>query len=268
MSAWQGRLVFLTLCVLSTLGLHARAQDAVAPASVGESIQAYAARFGAEGSPEYTAALRRAIVMAANMQKLEDGSYDRSRSVTLPTGTETQPQVILKIDHDKRFASWVAEAAKSPLSKLNIKGCNNRDIRVIGGERITERSCFPEVVLALEPPSKPFCSGVLVEDQRTLITAAHCLCSSSIEYSIFGLGLQDIDQFRAIVTDKKIYPGVRCSESVSVTPPYDVASLSGRDIAVLRLARDVPENVAQHALLPDSDFAPIFLRRAIKDWWC
>jgi hypothetical protein len=247
--------VFLGIAVWNAFGLAQTILGNAPPDNIGKEIRDYAARSGSPGTPEYLVALRRAIAAAAASIRNGSGEYDRNRTIDISKqpadGSKTEP---LQVDSDTRYSKWLEAAANNPVASLKVAGCQPMDVRVIGGESVKDPHCLAEVSLIYESPTKDFCSGVLVNDQHTVLTAAHCLCFGPIEYAIFGLNMQDVKNYRAAVIGQKGHEGVKCPGG-GVSEAASSASLAGRDIAVVRLARDVPANVARPVPLPEPGLA-------------
>jgi hypothetical protein len=247
--------VFLGTAVWSAFGLAQTITGNAPPEDIGREIRDYAARSGSPGTPEYSAALRRAIAAAAASIRNGAGEYDRNRTIDISRQpadvSKTEP---LQVDGDARYSKWLEAAANNPVASLKVAGCQAMDVRVVGGESVKDRHCLAEVSLIYESPSKDFCSGVLVNDQHTVLTAAHCLCFGPIEYAIFGLNMEDVKNYRAAVIGQKGHEGVKCPGG-NVSKAASSASLAGRDIAVARLAKDVPTDVARAVPLPQPGLA-------------
>lgn len=219
---------------------------------IGTEIRAYAARSGALGTPEYSAALRRAIAAAAASLRTGAGEYDRNRTIDI--GKDASESRSLQVDSDIRYSKWLETAASNPVASVKVAGCEAMDVRVIGGDPVKDPHCLAEVSLIYGAPSQDFCSGVLVSDQRTVLTAAHCLCAGAIEYATFGSNMQDVKNYRAAVAAQRGHEGVKCPGG-DVTKAEASASLVGRDIAIVRLAKDVPIDVARSVPLPQPGLA-------------
>jgi hypothetical protein len=242
---------FLSCCLVSVTVVRSAFAQAL-PASdeasdVGAKIRSFAAQAGAPGSPEYSAALRSALASAA--VSLRDAKDDPSRTIvvsTPPQGTQTQ---VTAVDRDSRYTGWLDKMADQPLASLHLQGCQATDVRVIGGETVLEPQCFPEISLMSSSGADDFCSGVLINDQRTIVTAAHCLCSGAIEYAVFGKDMQDVKSYRVGVASQKGHDGIVCEGNGTSRDAF-LASLAGQDIAIVKLAKDVPTDIARFTPLP------------------
>jgi hypothetical protein len=224
------------------------------PEAIGAQIREYAARFGAPDTPEYSAALRRALASAAVSLRDDKGRLDSNRTVdvsTPPPGTGTQ---VVEVDHDPRYSNWLNAMADHPIAALNIEGCQSMEVRVVGGETIRNPHCFPEVSLMFASASKDFCSGILVNNQHTILTAGHCLCLGAIEYVVFGQDMRDVKLYRIAAVSQKGHDGIKCPGGSTSESDF-LKSLAGRDIAVVKLATDVPADVARFTPLPQSSEA-------------
>ena len=209
----------LVAAVWSNLGFAQTVTGNAEPEDIGKEIRDHAARSGAPGTPEYAAALRQAIAAAAASIRSESGEYDRNRTIDVSRqsadSSKTGP---LQVDSDPRYSKWLETAANNPVASLKIAGCQAMDVRVVGGESVKDPHCLAEVSLIYESPIQDFCSGVLVNDQRTILTAAHCLCSGPIEYAIFGSKMQDVKNYRAAVIGQKAHEGIKCPGGGSRKP--------------------------------------------------
>jgi Trypsin len=246
---------FICTAVYSTSGFAQIVAGNAPPEDIGKEIRDYAAHSGLPGTPEYSAALRRAIAAAATSIRNGSGEYDRNRTIDVSKQpVDAGKAKPLQVDGDARYSMWLETAANNPVASLKVAGCQAMDVRVIGGESVKDPHCLAEVSLIYESPTKDFCSGVLVNDQHTVLTAAHCLCFGPIEYAIFGSNMQDVKNYRAAVIGQKGHEGVKCPGG-GVSKGDSSASLAGRDIAVIRLARDVPADVAHSVPLPQPGLA-------------
>lgn len=221
---------------------------------IGQRIRDAAAQSGSRGTPEYSASLRQKISEAGTALRNGATEYDPNRDVSSKENPTDDHGAVRQIDGDQRYSNWLEAAANHPVAPLNISGCEAMNVRVIGGESVTDPHCLAEVSLIYTSPTDDFCSGVLVGDQHTVLTAAHCLCAGTIEYVVFGQKMDDVKNYRAAVARQKRYDGVKCPGG-SVTKQDSVVSLAGRDIAVVSLVNDVPKEVAQFIPLPPDGFA-------------
>ncbi len=246
-----GRVAAFSICGLVLLAASAAsAQVPPSPSDstdVGTQIRDLAARSGQPGSAEYSAALRSALAAAG--ASLEAKKSDPTRKIDVTTPPKDIPTQVLAVDRDSRYAGWLETMVDQPLSSLNIKGCQTMDVRVVGGQTVVDPHCFPEISLMSSSASDDFCSGVLVNDQHTIVTAAHCLCSGSIEYVVFGTDMQDVKSYRVAAVSQKGHDGIKC-EGGSVSRDEFLSSLAGKDIAIVKLAKDVPTDIAQFTPLP------------------
>ncbi len=247
------RVTATAVLIASTLTAPAWAQSQ--PWDIGKRIRGAATLSGAPGSAEYSAALRQKIYEAGIALRNGSNDYDPNRTVTgRDKPLENNVVSTKQIDRDRRYSMWLETMADHPLSSFDIAGCSAMDVRVIGGEPVTNPRCLAEVSLIYSSPTQDFCSGVLAGDQHTVLTAAHCLCLGTIEYVVFGPKMGDVRNYRAAVARQKGHDGVKCLGN-GVTRADSSVSLAGRDIAVVNLAVDVPREVAQAVALPEDGFA-------------
>lgn len=234
--------VVIALCV-STLGAGSSAQQPENHSN--EAIKTYALKFGKPGSPEYAAALREAIEKAADVMDRRGGGYDKTRGVSVEDLTrraDSLSATVLSIDRDVRYQEWIEKAGdQPPITALETEEDGAIELRSVGSEKVRQSNVFAEVALAFEPPSDGYCSGVLF-DRWTVLTAAHCLCRDQVRSVVFGVSLKDQRQFQINVKATKARDAVRCRSSGATQDQYWL-SLRGRDIAVLRLAKPVPEDI-------------------------
>jgi hypothetical protein len=230
-----------------------------------EAARDYARHFGKRGETAYFAALYEALGLTADAMQRPDGTYDLTRSIRLPRSPNIPSSRSLVADlsilKDPRFQNWLEHIVDTPIITVGDDSGMGIQTRVIGGHLISDEQSYREVTLAFdtEPPSgtgpvgNGFCSGVLV-NSRTVVTAAHCLCSRKVKYVAFGLdGRHPKARFQ--VNGQKPFPGVLCPGG-GVSAEMHYRSLAGRDIAYLRLAHDVPaQGVAPPRKLPDPGVA-------------
>jgi hypothetical protein len=261
-TVWLRLLLTIGLSVVTTAQTcHAQpartgnSSQPLAAFSTGQAVRAYAAQFGAPDTPEYTRALRRAIKVATDQLATANGGYDPSRAIVLPDANPAvdNPQITLRVDSDNRYAAWLDKAADQPVIAFDLNNCSKADARVIGGTKIQDKRCFSDVALAYESSSKPFCSAVLILP-RVMLTAAHCVCDTSMQFAVFGIVIDDPTNITIPIDHQQIYDGVRCKGS-GVSEEAQARSLVGRDIALLFLEADVPPNVAQPSALPTTELA-------------
>lgn len=241
----------LTAALVIPMGLIAApvsAQQVALPPA--DAIRAYAAKFGAPGTPEYSAALRVAIAKAADqMQTKDEGKYDTSmRSIAIDTDKPASIPNLNKprvVDEDQRYQNWLETAASNPVVDIGRDDANPLSLRSIGGQNITNLKEYSEVGIAAEHDGRRitgFCSGVLI-DPQTILTAAHCLCGhQKFKYVVFGTGLRS-SKNRIEVAGHRGQDGVQC-EAQGVSALQHWQSLAGRDIALIRLKQALPNGIA------------------------
>ncbi len=218
---------------------------------MGNQLRDYASKQAAPGTPEYNAALRGALRSAANSLSTGDDEYDFSRSIVLPQASAgTGDTTVLQIDMDSRYSAWLSQMADEPIVQFNLANCSKKlNGRIVGGTRIKDPRCFSEVAATFESSAKPFCSAVLISS-NILLTVAHCLCDTTMQYAVFGLNLRDPQNFRFSVAGQKIHESVKCKGTGASDDAFQ-QSIIGHDIGIIRLSKDVPVTVAQpRALLP------------------
>lgn len=235
--------LFCTLCLLAAAD-SVHAQEKALP--VAEAVKAYAARLGAQpGTPQYAAALRDGLMKAADQLKTDQG-YNTTRSVTLTPAATRSPMQVLAIDSDPDYQAWLEQAALLPVIDLTIARAGRMAVRSVGGEKLTNPALFPEVGMALQLPSSGYCSGVLM-NRRTLLSAAHCLCSYKQGHLVvFGLGIPSKQRYPMKIAKVRQREPIDCADGWQ--------SVRGRDIAVIRLSEDVPvAAVSATASIADAD---------------
>jgi hypothetical protein len=211
------------------------AQGERAPAA--SSALEDAARVAQPGTPEYIAALRSGLVKATNDLRANQAAKTRSigpigKREVLPDPNDFTRS--LSIDTDPRYVLWLKQTAGLPSLEVDIGLDQERPVRVrsIGGERVKDMQIFSEVAVATEN-GQGFCSGVLIEP-RTILTAAHCLCGhQNISLVVFGTNLF-APTSKMGVLGQRGREGVVCPDE-TVSNSKHRESLSGRDVAVLRL---------------------------------
>lgn len=237
------------------------------PEALGKEIRAYAKRYGAPGTPEYSAALRKAIAAAADALHDKSDANAPDRRINLSKPPKSFSAGTREVDRDERYSSWLESKADYPFAPLNVDGCGSIGMRAVGGEIVTSPECFPEVSLIFGDQSKDYCSGVLIYDQKTILTAGHCVCAGRINHVIFGNDLASIKRWPAAVAGSAIaHEGIKC-EGNGVSRSEYVASLAGRDIAILRLVNDVPLEIAKSVPLPSADQAETLFAAGNKTLW-
>ena len=218
-------------------------------ASPKEAIESLAANKAAPGTPQYNAALRGALGLAAASYAVPGGGFDLTRAVKLPSPASMQVPPVTRVDADSRYGEWLRQHSDAPVVELNLADCTKVDARVVGGTRIKNPRCFSDVALAFETATKPFCSAVLIKNRHIMLTAGHCVCDASMEYAVFGLDLTSPHSYRVPIVDRRLHDGIKCP-GPDVTEAESQASAAGRDMAGLRLFKDVPADVAQPRDLP------------------
>jgi secreted trypsin-like serine protease len=252
MQALRAARIVIVLHLICLVGRSSFAEDAEprsesTPAH--DFIRSYASERAPLGSPEYTAAIRAAMMLTADSLATSSGQFDLTRTISIPRPQlRESSEPVLKVDGDDRYLSWLLQESNHAVVQLGITGCANMQTRVVGGNKIRNSECFSEVALAFESSTKPFCSAVLI-NTRTLLTAAHCVCDVSMQYAVFGLNLDDPQAYRIAINGQKIHEGVKCRKD-GATEEEQEQSLIGEDIALLWLGRDVPSNIAQPRVLP------------------
>jgi len=259
---WMATWIVSCLTVSASLA-QTPGEPVTVPPTPGASIRAYARGFGEAGTPQYTAALRHAITLMANGLATADGGYDTTRSVglPLPVATDSSAQTSLQIDNDARYRQQLDGSADAPVVALDLENCGNASGRIVGGTKIKNPQCFADVarVLKSEIASDASCSAVLI-DPHTMVTSAHCVCKGPPQFAIFGLDTSS-DLAPRFKVDKQIaHDGVNCP----AVAKNDYASLVGRDIGILVLAKDVPPQIARPSVLPASGLTADLYKKSNK----
>jgi hypothetical protein len=252
----------------------AEAQSA-GPAAADDPIEKEALKAGPVGSPGYVAALRAAIENegARQIGALAGPGGTKSLGGAVDQPARAAPEENL-INRDPRYLAALRAMQRRPARDQSLDVGGGREpvrVKSVGASRITTLTSFPEVAISFEPSGngpQTVCSGTLLEDRRTLLTAGHCICFAagsdkiaSTKASIqvrFGTAWNAPGSRQPVrVQDVRLREGVFC-------PPSDFWSLEesmmfgdslpGRDIAVLRLAMDIPADwVPAPMALPDLD---------------
>ena len=153
--------------------------------------------------------------------------------------------------------------ADEPIARFDLADCSKVSARIVGGTQIRDPRCFSEVAATFKSSTKPFCSAVLIRP-NILLTVAHCLCDANMQYAVFGLDLQDPQNFRFSVEGQKIHEGVKCKGTGASDAVFQ-QSIIGHDIGIIRLSKEVPVTVAQPRALPPTDPAVDFYQRGNKN---
>lgn len=148
----------------------------------------------------------------------------------------------IAIEADARYLAWLGIAGNKPILRLQDDGQAAMGMRSVGGSPVPGQRLAEVVQIKDKLDEYGFCSGVLMLDRVTVVTAAHCLCRSTSQLAVvFGNDLTNPSTHTVhVVAGKKSYDGVVCKDGAPV-----IASLVGRDLAVLRLEREVPTGTAR-----------------------
>ena len=84
-----------------------------------------------------------------------------------------------------------------------------------------------------------------------------------MRYAVFGLDLQDPQNFRFSVTGQKIHESVKCKGAGASDVVFQ-QSIVGHDIGIIRLSKEVPDTVAQPRALPATNSVARFYQNGNK----
>ena len=259
------RALLLALCftLAVAIGAPARADDEA-------DIEQEALKAGPVGSSKYVAALRAAIENAGTRSLTGGQSSASTKSLTGANGDQPAVPADLTINDDPRYLAALRAMQRQTVVEHTLESAEGQQrvtMKSVGASKLDGLKEYPEVAISFEPgsPAQNLCSGVLLEDRKTILTAAHCACGMPSGGSIafarnyvvrFGTSMTaPASRQAAKVVDVRTPSGVVCEPAKGATRADRakfVLSLAGRDLALFRLSFAIPKDYVDSPVqLPD-----------------
>ncbi|XP_055345137.1 transmembrane protease serine 9-like [Paramacrobiotus metropolitanus] len=202
---------------------------------------------------------------AASIGTLLSADYptETASAASLPSSKTQQAAADDYPDLTQSAGSSDYDVAPSPVQqfeKVPDYGEIKSVVMIIDGERVPDNEF--NFIVSLRKDGGHHCGGSVLEDRRTIITAAHCVNKNGVTYPTSILSVVVGVHKLSAATPANIIP----VSQVFVHPQWNEEAIV-KDIAVLRLARSISDPKVTSVKLPPPDRKPDTGRPLVAAGW-